>query len=270
MVPVRARTRFRDASVQNPDTPVALSRVPDPALSWAGTLNLRIEYRAVTDLRRHARELRTHSPKQIVQIAAALREFGFINPIIVKRDGEIVAGHGRFAAAKHLELKQVPTIAVEHLTPEQLRAYRIADNRLAELSEWDREILAIEFDELLNLELSFEVEITGFEMAQIDALIDPHAKDSETDPADEVMEPQGQAVTQKGDLWLLGRHRLLCADALDPVSYEALLAGEKAQMVFTDPPFNVIIRNSHEYTSDCLECSSRPYGQCRKPRNVVR
>jgi len=247
MIPVRHRRRPTSHIDPSHAALPQASSVPttdgsDPALLWMERLPLAIESRPIAELKPAPRNARTHSQKQIQKIAASIRQFGFVNPLLVDEQGAIVAGHGRLEAAKSLRMTVVPVIPLAHLTPEQKRAYMVADNRLAELAGWDREILAIEFKELSELDLAFEIEITGFEMAEIDGLIDPPAEaKKKADPSDEVMEPQGPAVTEAGDLWLLGRHRLLCGDAREQASYETLLAGEKAQMVFTDPPYNVRI-----------------------------
>jgi len=204
---------------------------------------LAIELLPTAALRPYARNARTHSPKQIAQIAASIREFGFNNPVLVDRDGEIIAGHGRVAAAKKLGLATVPCVRLEHLNEAQKRAYILADNRLAEKSGWDRETLAIELQFLTELELDFDVTVTGFEMAEVDLLLAVGDKpDAKADPADAVPEvADGPTVTRPGDIWQVGRHRLICGDALSPETYTRLLAGEQAQMVFTDPPYNVKI-----------------------------
>lgn len=195
------------------------------------------------DLRPYARNARTHSPKQIAQIAASIREFGFNNPVLIDRDGEIIAGHGRVAAAKKLGLDIVPCLRLEHLTNAQKRAYILADNRLAEKAGWDRDILAIELQHLTEIDIDFDVTLTGFEMGEVDLLLSPaDDRADDTDPADATPEmAHGPAVTRPGDIWQIGRHRLICGDALKPETYDQLLAGEPAQMVFTDPPYNVKI-----------------------------
>jgi hypothetical protein len=190
---------------------------------------------------------RTHSEKQLRQIADSIRTFGFTNPILVDQDNGIVAGHGRVEAAKRLKLESVPTIRLEDMTEAEIRAYVIADNRLAENAGWDRELLAIELQYLCELDLDFDVTITGFEMPEIDVLFgelqaagsDP----DEHDPADEVpdVDESVPAVTRPGDLWLVGKHRLICGDATHPAVYTGLLGDDRAQMVFTDPPYNVPI-----------------------------
>jgi DNA modification methylase len=191
-------------------------------------------------LQPYARNARTHSPKQVAQIAASIREFGFNSPILIDRDGEIIAGHGRVEAAKLLGLETVPCVRLEHLSDAQKRAYILADNKLAEKAGWDREILAIELQHLTSLDLDFDVTVTGFEMAEIDLLLGSPA--SEGDSVDRVPPIEcGPAVTQFGDIWQIGRHRLICGDATNAATYARLLDGEKAQMIFTDPPYNVKI-----------------------------
>ena len=203
---------------------------------------LKITYRKIGELIPYTGNARTHSDKQIAQIAASIRQFGFTNPVLIDEDGSIVAGHGRVAAAKQLGIAEVPTIVLGHLTPAERRAYVIADNRLAELAGWDREILKIEFQALAELDLDFDLEITGFETAELDLLLDDSAGEDAADPADEMPEPvPGPAVTQPGDVWLLGKHRLICGDARDPATYAALMGAERARAVFTDPPYNVKI-----------------------------
>jgi len=162
--------------------------------------------------------------------------------VLVSDEGEIIAGHGRVEAAKLLGWKKVPTIALSHLSEAERRAYVIADNKLALNAGWDKEILAIELQALV--ELDFDVELTGFSLAEIDLVLD-EASDADPDgvdaPEDEVSFATGRPVSRQGDLWLLGRHRLLCGDARSAVDFEALLQGEKVDLVFTDPPYNVKI-----------------------------
>jgi len=202
---------------------------------------LKITYRKTGDLIPYAGNARTHSEKQIAQIAASIRQFGFTNPVLIDENGSIVAGHGRIAAAKQLSMTDVPTIALDHLTPAERRAYVIADNRLAELAGWDREILKIEFQALAELDLDFELEITGFETAELDLLLDGDVADGE-DPDDLLPEALPDApVTQAGDVWFLGNHRLICGDAQLPETYATLMVDDRARMGFTDPPYNVKI-----------------------------
>lgn len=204
-------------------------------------LEIRIEYRPISALRPYPRNPRTHSRAQIAKIAASIKRFGFIAAIVVDTQGEIVAGHGRLAAAQQLGLKRVPVVEAKHLTPQEVGAYRLADNRIAEDAEWDSDLLSIELKELIEVDTSFEITDTGFEVAEIDMQITGAPNPRKPDPDDAAGEPGVPAVTRKGDLWLLGPHRLLCADARDEASFVTLLAGEQAQMVFTDPPYNVPI-----------------------------
>ena len=209
----------------------------------APPFDLAVEWRVIDALTPYARNARTHSTKQINQIAASIKEFGFTNPVLIDVEGGIIAGHGRVEAAKLLGLERVPTIRLDHLSEAQKRAYIVADNRLAELAGWDKDILGIELQHLSALDLDFDVEITGFETAEVDLLIESLEATNEADPADEVpnIAENTRAVTEPGDLWLLGEHQLLCADALKPESYERLMEGVRARMVFTDPPYNVPI-----------------------------
>ena len=198
--------------------------------------------RAITSLRPYARNARTHSRKQVKQIAASIERFGFTNPVLISDDGEIVAGHGRVEAAKLLRWKTVPTIALSHLSETERRAYVLADNKLALNAGWDREILAIELQALVDLQ--FDVELTGFSLAEVDFAID-EAGDADPEgtdaPEDAVEFASGIPVSHYGDLWHIGRHRLLCGDARSAVDFEALMDGGRADLVFTDPPYNVKI-----------------------------
>jgi hypothetical protein len=200
----------------------------------------RIELISIDRLTPYTGNARTHSRKQIRQIAESIKRFGFNNPVLVDAKGKIIAGHGRFEAAKLLGLAGVPTVRLSHLSETEKRAYILADNRLAEKARWDREILAIELQGLSDL--GFEVELTGFDIGEIDIILEDadEAKREGSGPEDEVPEPlSGPAVSRPGDLWLLGKHRLVCGNALNDVAYELLLSGEKAEFVFTDPPYNV-------------------------------
>ena len=198
-----------------------------------------IEQMPIASLTPYSGNARTHSPKQIGEIASSIKAFGFNNPVLVDEGGTIIAGHGRVEAAKVLGLDSVPVIRLEHLSEARKRAYILADNRLAEKAGWDREILAIELQHLSSLDLEFDVTITGFEMAEIDVLLG--ANEIEADDADVVPMQSGPAVTRLGDLWQIGPHRLICGDATDLETSARLLDGANAQMVFTDPPYNVKI-----------------------------
>ncbi|MDP9412519.1 MAG: site-specific DNA-methyltransferase [Pseudomonadota bacterium] len=204
---------------------------------------LSVTYRKISDLRPRATNPRTHSKKQLEQIAASLRRFGFTNPILIDDDDGIIAGHGRVEAARLIDMGEVPTVRLANLSDADKRAYVIADNRLAENAGWDRELLGLEFQYLSELDVDFDLTLTGFELPEIDGLIGGLFPDADApDPADAVPEPTGgPAVTRPSDVWEIGRHRLICGDALSAETYVALLGAEKAGMVFSDPPYNVPI-----------------------------
>lgn len=207
-------------------------------------ISLQIEMRSIRALKPDPRNARTHSEKQIELVAKSIEEFGFINPIIIDEAGRIMAGHARHKAAVLLGLAEVPTIRLSHMTWAQKRAYIIADNRLAEKAGWDFDILGEEIGLLLEEDIDFDLEVIGFDIVEIDQLVfGASANKSAAGKEEEPVELPGDepVVSQPGDLWEIGEHRLLCGNALDPVSYERLLGREKVQMVFTDPPYNVPI-----------------------------
>jgi DNA modification methylase len=200
---------------------------------------LAIEYLAVADLRPAAENTRLHSDKQVQQIARSIEAFGFNVPVLVDSSSQVVAGHGRLSACNLLGIEEVPVIRLEHLSEHQRRAFMIADNRLTENSEWNKPLLGEQLKILSDAELNFSLEVTGFEMAEIDTMIEGVSPvfEGEADPADAVVD-SGIPVTKPGDLWVLGRHRLLCGNALDEKSYLMLMQGRRATAVFTDPPYN--------------------------------
>lgn len=204
---------------------------------------LGIEILPVSALEPYACNPRTHTKKQVRQIARSIEVFGWTNPILIDGRGGVIAGHGRLEAAKLLGLERVPTIRLADMTVAQVRAYVIADNRLAELAGWDEALLAMELQGLGQMDLDFDIEITGFAMGEIDTLIAGLNGDEGADEADRLPEVDDAEppITQTGDLWLLGRHRLLCADATKEEAFSRLMAGERAGLVFTDPPYNVPI-----------------------------
>ena len=179
---------------------------------------------------------RTHSPEQIKQIQASIREFGFINPVLIDGNFNIIAGHGRVMAAKAEGMDKVPCLFIEHLTEAQKKAYIIADNKLAENAGWDMEILKIELEELQDL--NFDIELTGFDMDEIEDLMTQFHVPEEI-IEDEVPEPPEEPITKPGDLWILGRHRLLCGDSTDNEMVDKLMGGVVADICFTSPPYNV-------------------------------
>jgi ParB-like nuclease domain len=185
---------------------------------------------------------RRHGREQVAAIARSIETFGFTAPILIDGKNRIVAGHGRLEAAKRLRLETVPVIRLEHLTEAQAKAYMLADNKLTDRSSWDDTKVAIVLKELSEIALDFEIESTGFEAPEIDFRIQSLEEPDAADDADDFDAPSGGPVSGPGDLWLLNGHRLLCGDALDPGSYEALLGGEKAAGIFTDAPYNVRIK----------------------------
>jgi DNA modification methylase len=204
--------------------------------------DLKIETKKIMELTPHPQNARTHSKHQTRQIAESVRTFGFTNPVLVDANNRIIAGHGRVAAAKLLGLSEVPTIRLDKLTEDQIRAYVIADNKLAENAGWDKATLAIELDYLLQLEnVDFDITVTGFEVSEIDLIIeDEKEKLAPEDQVPRIVADQ-VAITQPNDLWLLGKHRIFCGSSLEETSYMALMGSRRAAAVFTDPPYNVKI-----------------------------
>lgn len=200
-----------------------------------------IELVSINTLKPNARNARTHSRAQIRGIARSIDRFGFLAPILADETRTILAGHGRYEAAKRLGLKELPVRFVDHLSDAEKRAYMLADNRIAEAAGWDRDLLAVELGELV--ELDFEVELTGFSVPEIDLIIEEAAAKTNDAPAEpeERLEVPAVPVSRPGDLWQLGPHRLFCGSALDAAAYEALLGGQAASAVFTDSPYNVPI-----------------------------
>jgi DNA modification methylase len=199
----------------------------------------------VRSLRPYPGNPRTHSKRQVRQIADSIRRFGFTNPVLIGEDGEIIAGHGRVEAAKLLGLESVPTLRLAHLDAAQRRAYVLADNKLALNAGWDQELLAIELQGLIAVD--FDIEITGFSPTEIDLVLDearesaPVASAEAEDQIPVPLDDPGSAVTRTGDVWRLGRHRLICGDARDRTVFDLLMEDERADLVFTDPPYNVPI-----------------------------
>jgi DNA modification methylase len=203
---------------------------------------MQIELTPVRDLRPYTKNARTHSKKQIRQIAKSIEKFAFCNPVLVDGNNEIIAGHGRVEAAKSLGIEAVPTCRLAHLSDAERRAYIIADNKLASAAGWDKELLAIELQGLIDINV--DLDLTGFEMGEIDLLLEEahEAKGRPSGPEDVIPQTAASpAITQGGDMWSLGDHALLCADARAQIAYDRLLRGAKAQFVFTDPPYNVRI-----------------------------
>jgi DNA modification methylase len=202
---------------------------------------LAIEYRPIATLRPDPRNPRLHDRRQVRQIARSIEVFGFNVPVLINAELQIVGGHGRVLACKLLGITEVPTICLEHLTTAQVRAFMIADNRLTENSVWDERLLAEQLKALSVLDLDFSVEATGFEMGEVDLMIEGLAPASrgKDDPADAIPDSGAKLqVTQAGDLWVMDRHRVYCGDGRNESAYSALMEGRRADMVFTDPPYN--------------------------------
>lgn len=189
----------------------------------------------------YANTARTHSKKQISQIAESIERFGFCNPVLVSENNTIIAGHGRVQAAKLLGMVEVPVRKLSHLSQDEVRAYILADNKLAENAGWDRDILAIEMQGLIDLD--FDIELLGFSTTEIDFTIDGEKRDAlESDALDAIdPPPAGPPITQRGDLWHLGPHRLLCGDARSSEDVSRLCGNGAVDLLFTDPPYNVQI-----------------------------
>ena len=220
-------------------------------VSWLAN---KIEQWPTAKLLPYARNSRTHSPEQVAQVAASIVEFGFTNPILCGADGVIVAGHCRWSASQKLGLEFVPVVVLDHLTPTQRRALVIGDNRTAELAGWDDAMLRVELDALRDDD--FDLSLTGFDA---DALADLFEGEEGGDTGqtgdDEVPESQDAVISRPGDVWLLDGHRVLCGDATDAASYTVLMAGQKADMTFTDPPYSVNYANS---AKDKMRGTNRP------------
>jgi DNA modification methylase len=203
---------------------------------------LAVRYLTLQNLKPYPRNARTHSKHQIRQIANSIRAFGFTNPVLIDRDNQIVAGHGRVEAAKLLSMAEVPTILLENLSKDQLRAYMLADNKLADNAGWDRKILAIELQHLIAItDLDLDITLTGFEIPEIDLVIGESSQDEPERVGALPAKSDEPSVSQHGDIWQLGSHRILCGSSLKDVNFQSLFATERAAAVFTDPPYNVKI-----------------------------
>lgn len=202
-----------------------------------------IEQVAIDKLIPYINNARTHSQQQIAQVAASIREFGFTNPVLIDGENGIIAGHGRVQAAQKLEMAEVPCIRLDHLTDAQRKAYILADNKLAMNAGWDDELLALELGELGDL--GFDLELTGFTDEEIKALMPVDVTEGLTDE-DAVPEVPAVPVTVEGDVWVLGRHRLMCGDSTSIDAVDRLMDGGKADMVFTDPPYGMFLNTDYD------------------------
>ena len=195
---------------------------------------LSVEYKATGELIPYVNNSRTHSEEQVQQVAASIKEFGFTNPILIDDEGGIIAGHGRLLAAQLCGIAEVPTITLEGLTEAQRKAYVIADNQLALNAGWDLDALKVEIDRLT--ELDFDIDLLGFDDDMLAGLMEEEPAEGLTDE-DEVPELEDDPVTVEGDVWILGNHRLMCGDSTSIDAVDKLMDGNKADMVFTDPPY---------------------------------
>lgn len=206
---------------------------------YAISRNLSPKLVCVNDLTSLGRETRKHSPRQVRKLQASIEQFGFVLPIIIDGASRVIAGWGLVLAARKSGLQDVPAVTITDLDDAKLRALRLALNRLGEDSSWDLDALTLEFSEILEIDSEFDLQTSGFEMAEIDVSLEGGSHDEEDD-LDNIYKATKPAA-RPGDLWLLGNHRILCGDALHDGSYSRLLAGEYAEMIFTDPPWNVRI-----------------------------
>lgn len=203
---------------------------------------LHVEYIPLSSLKINPRNPRQHKQRQIKQIANSIENHGFCTPLLVSTDNQIIAGHGRLLAAQLIGLNEIPVIRLDNLSEAQAIAFAIADNRLCENSTWDEKLLGEIFVELSALDIDFSLEDTGFTMGEIDLFIEGLSIDSKPDALDEIPAiPDHLPITQLGDLWLLGKHRLTCGNALEKATFYALMQGKQANVVFVDPPYNVAI-----------------------------
>jgi DNA modification methylase len=219
-------------------------------ISWLAD---KIEQWPTAKLVPYARNARTHSDSQVAQIAASIAEFGFTNPILAGSDGVIVAGHGRLAAAHKLGIAKVPVVILDHLTPTQRRALVIADNRIAENAAWDDAMLQVELAALQDD--NFDLSLTGFDADALADLLAGEETTTEGQTDEDSVPDAGPSITRPGDVWLCGNHRVICGDSTDASTYDALMAGETADMVFTDPPYNVDYANT---AKDKMRGTDRP------------
>ena len=215
---------------------------------------MQIQPRPVEGLIPYARNSRTHSDEQVAQIAASIREFGWTNHVLVDGDNGIIAGHGRVLAARKLGLAEVPCIELAHLSEAQKKAYIIADNKLALNAGWDNELLELEFGELQ--ELGFDLDLTGFDADELEALMPVEVPEGLTDE-DAVPEAPAEPVTKLGDVWVLGKHRVMCGDSTSIDDMERLTAGQAVDMWLTDPPYNVAYEGK---TKDALKIQNDAMG----------
>jgi hypothetical protein len=202
---------------------------------------LEVTYLRTSSLKPDPKNPRVHSDKQVRQIAQSIESFGFNVPLLIDDKQMVIAGHGRLQAARKLGWDTVPAIRLSHLTETQRMAFLIADNRLTENSTWDERMLGEQLKILSELELDFDLEVIGFEVSEIDIFIDGLTNVPDADPDDRLPDTSETAVTARGDLWQLGKHRVLCGNSLVTADSGRLMDGAKADLVISDPPYNVVI-----------------------------
>ena len=226
---------------------------------------MKIEHRKLADVKPYERNPRIND-QAVDAVAESIREFGFRQPIVVDPDGVIIVGHTRYKAALKLGLDKVPVHVARGLTPEQIKAYRIADNKTADLAEWDYDLLPLELGELQ--EADYDLGLLGFDQDDLAKLLDPGVQQGLTDP-DDVPEPPDEATTKPGDLWILGDHRLLCGDSGNPEHVDRLLDGADIHLVSTDPPYNVRVepRSNNAIAAGVTSFSRREDLQCERSKS---
>ena len=205
--------------------------------------DLHIENLNISDLKPWTKNARTHSKKQVKQLANSIEAFGFTNPVLIDDANNILAGHGRIEGAKQLGMTQVPCVRLSHMSPAQKQAYVLADNKLALNAGWDDELLAEELSSLMELDIDFDIQLTGFSISEVDFIIEGASPEEPGAPEDDLL-PEAANIPQRvvpGDIWQLGDHRLICGNALEANCVESLMDGQLADMIFTDPPYNVRI-----------------------------
>ena len=214
----------------------------------------KIEWRSVETLIPYAKNARTHSDEQVAQIAGSIKEFGFNNPVLVDKDNSIIAGHGRLMAARKLGMDKVPVVQLGHMTEAQRKAYVLADNRIALNSGWDTSMLSLE---LLELKDEIDLSLLGFDADELDALLNPIEETEGLTDEDAVPDVPDESKTKLGDIYILGNHRLMCGDSTSIDAVEKLLDGNKADMVFTDPPYGVSYTGGLQNSAKGLQGNAR-------------
>jgi hypothetical protein len=217
-----------------------MTKFESNAATNAGLIEVQIEYRAVAELILDSRNPRQHSQRQINQLADSIREFGFVMPVVADERGQVVIGHGRVLAAKKLRMPRIPVVEIRHLSPAQLKAFRIADNRLAQNAHWDERLLGENLLELKELDRDFDLSITGFSLPEIDLAIQK-LSEAAVEDIDDASSETGVQVCQLGDVWELGGHQVHCGDATSEAALVRLMTDDRADVVFVDPPYNVRI-----------------------------